>query len=237
MGGGGSTYDYGFRIYNPAIAKFLSVDPLTASYPELTPYQFASNTPIMFIDIDGLEGGLKPKVKPKPQLDNDGECNEKNACDNEPIVHPIDDMVQSVKDLWNNLPNLVGWGIVMEGEKTNQVEASRKAKLGTKILIVDVEAVKLMEKQFKILDKSDKITEKMTDLRKTYGPDKAVEKTIDEGKKEVPGIIAKAIGTTTTASKKDTIKGPTFKDGQGNTGNTQIIRQNGANNDTLYYTP
>jgi RHS repeat-associated protein len=48
-------YDYGFRIYNPAIAKFLSVDPLKKEYPELTPYQFASNTPIQAIDLDGLE--------------------------------------------------------------------------------------------------------------------------------------------------------------------------------------
>jgi len=55
MGGGGSTYDYGFRIYNPRIAKFLSVDPLTKSYPMLTPYQFASNRPIDGIDLDGLE--------------------------------------------------------------------------------------------------------------------------------------------------------------------------------------
>jgi len=51
-----TSYDYGFRIYNPAIAKFLSVDPLTKDYPELTPYQFASNTPIAAIDLDGLEG-------------------------------------------------------------------------------------------------------------------------------------------------------------------------------------
>lgn len=53
--GDNTHYDYGFRIYNPAIAKFLSVDPLTKSYPELTPYQFASNTPIQAIDLDGLE--------------------------------------------------------------------------------------------------------------------------------------------------------------------------------------
>jgi hypothetical protein len=33
----------------------LSVDPLTRSYPELTPYQFASNRPIEAIDLDGLE--------------------------------------------------------------------------------------------------------------------------------------------------------------------------------------
>jgi len=55
MGGGGSTYDYGFRIYIPQIARFLSVDPLTKSYPMLTPYQFASNQPIWAIDLDGLE--------------------------------------------------------------------------------------------------------------------------------------------------------------------------------------
>ncbi|MES2730943.1 MAG: hypothetical protein V4714_04315, partial [Bacteroidota bacterium] len=36
-------------------ARFLSVDPLTKSYPELTPYQFAGNTPIQAIDLDGLE--------------------------------------------------------------------------------------------------------------------------------------------------------------------------------------
>lgn len=31
------------------------MDPLTKEYPELTPYQFASNTPIQAIDLDGLE--------------------------------------------------------------------------------------------------------------------------------------------------------------------------------------
>ncbi|AYB29191.1 LamG-like jellyroll fold domain-containing protein [Chryseolinea soli] len=52
---GSATYDYGFRIYNPSFGRFLSVDPLTASYPWLTPYQFASNMPISAVDLDGLE--------------------------------------------------------------------------------------------------------------------------------------------------------------------------------------
>ena len=55
MGGSGATYDYGFRIYNPNIARFLSVDPLTSTYPWYTPYQFAGNRPILCIDLDGLE--------------------------------------------------------------------------------------------------------------------------------------------------------------------------------------
>jgi len=50
-----TTYDYGFRIYSPALGRFLSVDPLAKSYPWYTPYQFAGNKPINSIDVDGLE--------------------------------------------------------------------------------------------------------------------------------------------------------------------------------------
>ena len=57
--------DYGFRLYNPAIGKFLSVDPLSPNYPMLTPYQFASNTPIVAIDLDGLEQ-FKVTAAPEP---------------------------------------------------------------------------------------------------------------------------------------------------------------------------
>jgi RHS repeat-associated protein len=50
-----SKQDYGFRIYDGRIGRFLSEDPLTSFYPELTPYQFAGNMPIWAIDLDGLE--------------------------------------------------------------------------------------------------------------------------------------------------------------------------------------
>jgi RHS repeat-associated protein len=55
VSGTGNQYDYGFRIYNPRIGKFLSVDPLTKSYPYYSPYQFAGNMPILAVDLDGLE--------------------------------------------------------------------------------------------------------------------------------------------------------------------------------------
>jgi RHS repeat-associated protein len=56
--GDGAQYDYGFKIYDPRIGKFLSVDPLTKSFPTLTPYQFSNNTPIASADLDGLEGTI-----------------------------------------------------------------------------------------------------------------------------------------------------------------------------------
>jgi RHS repeat-associated protein len=49
--------NYGWREYDKLTSRFISVDPISAKYPELTPYQFASNRPIELIDIDGLEGG------------------------------------------------------------------------------------------------------------------------------------------------------------------------------------
>jgi RHS repeat-associated protein len=49
-------YDYGFRNYDPQIGRFPQLDPLTDSYPFLTPYQYASCDPITNIDVDGLEG-------------------------------------------------------------------------------------------------------------------------------------------------------------------------------------
>lgn len=53
--GEGNQQDYGMRIYDPRLGRFLSVDPIAKKYPELTPFQFASNRPIDGIDQDGLE--------------------------------------------------------------------------------------------------------------------------------------------------------------------------------------
>jgi RHS repeat-associated protein len=47
--------DYGMRMYNARIGRFFTPDPLQSEYPMLTPYQFAGNTPIWAIDLDGLE--------------------------------------------------------------------------------------------------------------------------------------------------------------------------------------
>jgi RHS repeat-associated protein len=52
---GEGVQDYGMRIYDTRLVRFLSVDPLFKSFPWYTPYQFAGNTPIQAIDLDGEE--------------------------------------------------------------------------------------------------------------------------------------------------------------------------------------
>jgi RHS repeat-associated protein len=49
-------YSYGMREYDPQLARFPQLDPLTDEFPTLTPYQYASNDPVANIDWDGLEG-------------------------------------------------------------------------------------------------------------------------------------------------------------------------------------
>jgi RHS repeat-associated protein len=55
-------YDYGFRIYDPRLGRFKSLDPLQKKFPELTPYQFASNSPIANVDLDGKEAEYYTKT-------------------------------------------------------------------------------------------------------------------------------------------------------------------------------
>ena len=66
--GEGLQYDYGFRIYDPRIGKFLSKDPLMKTYPFYTPYQFAGNSPIIAVDLDGLELKISTTVSSCEQI-------------------------------------------------------------------------------------------------------------------------------------------------------------------------
>ncbi len=51
---GEGNLDFGARIYDGRIGRFLSVDPLYRESPNLSPYIFAGNNPVKFIDADGL---------------------------------------------------------------------------------------------------------------------------------------------------------------------------------------
>lgn len=68
--GEGNQQDYGMRIYDPRVGKFLSVDPLTGDFPWYTPYQYAGNKPIAFIDLDGLEEAAPKQPLKRPMLNN-----------------------------------------------------------------------------------------------------------------------------------------------------------------------
>ena len=53
--GEGNSINFKYRMHDPRIGRFFAVDPLASKYPTLSPYQFAGNSVIKFIELEGLE--------------------------------------------------------------------------------------------------------------------------------------------------------------------------------------
>ncbi len=51
----GTSYDFGARIYNPRVGRWLSGDPHEARYPSLSTYSAFADNPIIFNDPDGRD--------------------------------------------------------------------------------------------------------------------------------------------------------------------------------------
>ena len=53
--GQGNSINYKFRMHDPRIGRFLSIDPLAAEYPFYSPYAFSGNRVIDAFELEGLE--------------------------------------------------------------------------------------------------------------------------------------------------------------------------------------
>ncbi len=52
--GVGNSYDFGARMYDTRVGRFFSLDPLKAAFTWQSPYVFAGNNPVKYIDLFGM---------------------------------------------------------------------------------------------------------------------------------------------------------------------------------------
>jgi RHS repeat-associated protein len=73
----GTSYAFEYRVHDSRVGRFLSVDPLAAKYSWNSPYAFAENRVIKFIELEGLEttlnhgdvqSGMATEYSSKPEL-------------------------------------------------------------------------------------------------------------------------------------------------------------------------
>ena len=84
-GSGLEEYDASFRMYDPQLGRFGSIDPLADAFEDYSPYSFAGDNPISYNDPLGLAGGkdtgtaklnldpvvvTPPKTPPKTQVNS-----------------------------------------------------------------------------------------------------------------------------------------------------------------------
>lgn len=61
--GAGNSLNYTFRMHDPRLGRFLSIDPLAPDYPHNSPYAFSENRVIDAVELEGAEALELSKVR------------------------------------------------------------------------------------------------------------------------------------------------------------------------------
>lgn len=109
-------YDYGARFYDPSIARWMSVDPMSEVNRKWSPYSYTTNDPINKIDVDGMydqalldkwekenleENGFSAEIVPNPDAGKNGQ---EESNDQEQTTSKVSDIPGNEKDKKTSTP-------------------------------------------------------------------------------------------------------------------------------------
>jgi RHS repeat-associated protein len=228
-------YAFKWRNYNPEIARFMSIDPLTEDYEDYTPYQFASNQPVHAQEIEGLENShdLNKRLTELSPTQNDA------ISQTRPSMIPLKSSQSSNSSFANiNIANIkfydrpmvqggyvgetldiaitegIQWlGGLVSGSDVSE-ETSQNIQLATNLLVVVASKGKNTNADAEVVEQLTKAEARAAKLSKTPREGKdftkaGKEAVIDVNKAKNNGkTVCETCGTNTVPAKKD-MKGVT----------------------------
>lgn len=151
-------YDYVARQYDPAIGRFMSLDPASSNYHSWTPYHYVMNNPIIFIDPTGMFTELYNEDGKKIGEDKNG--NDGNVS----IILNKDNAKRIAKDYKEG-------GIATEGDVNSGVKTTKS------VLTEALDVLKRTEDNGGLKEESSAVTENGEVIRGQTGSEPDYEKT------------------------------------------------------------
>ena len=109
--GEGNSINFEFRMHDPRIGRFLSIDPLSGKYPHNSPYAFSENRVIDCIEFEGLESENATtffEIGYETKLKTGNEATAFENCSNTEMVEIVLNVVkEEASDLIADVENLM----------------------------------------------------------------------------------------------------------------------------------
>ncbi len=97
-----STFDLGARHYDESLGRFLSVDPLMAKSPSVSPYVYSGDDPVNFTDPSGMQRGaiVSPERKWETMpLESGGDSHGQVGRNTRIVNHHIESLSEQLQNL------------------------------------------------------------------------------------------------------------------------------------------